>query len=312
MRGKRGMHCRYTRRNKGLLLTRRIQCGMLCHMPPIIVSTQFKGGVGKSTLALHLSSALGAVLVDAEPWGSATTWWAGASAGAIWGNDGPSPLLRALERGVPPRPRRGEGGRPPLVPSHQQLLRLSDGVQGGVAAWAWDGSGVPTVIIRTSDGVRPLAAALAEALPIWAALWNTPVVVDTPGGMSPLTDGAIAAADCLVVPVTLDPWSFPALGKFLTLYASRTRRGVVIPNRTTGVAKEDRYVDVLGLREFIPAPFVLGPPISESSVLRFATRPLSSGPTPGRARAAVVDQIQAVARFIMDVVATPSKSAQGA
>ena len=43
----------------------------------VITMVQWKGGVGKSTLAVHFAVALGAVLIDLEPWGGATAWWAG-------------------------------------------------------------------------------------------------------------------------------------------------------------------------------------------------------------------------------------------
>src|SRR5947209_8315060 len=100
-------------------------------MVKVITMVQWKGGVGKSTLAVHFAASLGAVLVDLEPWGGATAWWAGGRANELWQAAGPAPVLRALEVGRPPRPRRGEAGRPQLVPSHEQLLALTGGVAEG-------------------------------------------------------------------------------------------------------------------------------------------------------------------------------------
>src|SRR5512135_2482901 len=101
----------------------------------VFTMVQWKGGVGKSTLAVHIAASLGAVLVDLEPWGGATAWWAGARATELWQASGHAPVLQALERGRAPRPRKGEAGRPPLVPSHQELLSLTDGVAAGRARW---------------------------------------------------------------------------------------------------------------------------------------------------------------------------------
>src|SRR5207237_90228 len=80
-----------------------------------------------STLAVHFASTLNAVLIDLEPWGGATAWWAGRHANELWQAPGPAPVLKALARGIAPRPRRGEAGRPRLVPSHEQLLSLTSG-----------------------------------------------------------------------------------------------------------------------------------------------------------------------------------------
>src|SRR5205823_4365105 len=144
-------------------------------------------------------------------WGGATAWWAGSRANELWQAAGPAPVLRALEVGRPPRPRRGEAGRPSLVPSHEQLLALTGGVAEGVAAWAWTADGRPTLMVPTAEGPRPLGEALRVAIPQWAQAWGLHVVVDTPAGFGPLADGAIAAADVVVLPVSMDQWAVPAL-----------------------------------------------------------------------------------------------------
>jgi cellulose biosynthesis protein BcsQ len=261
----------------------------------IFTMVQWKGGVGKTTLAVHFAAALDAVLVDLEPWGGATAWWAGSHANELWQAPGPAPLLRALLRGTTPRLRRGEAGRPLLVPSHEQLLALTDGVAGGVAAWAWTTDGVPALMVPTAQGPRKLADALRDAIPAWAADWGTHVVLDTPAGFGPLADGAIAAADAVILPVTLDQWAIPALRRFMRAYAGRVRAGLVVPNRVRSRVSDGSWADLLSREGVIEPPFVLGPPIQESEVLHCARRPLSAGSQPGAARAAVIDQIDRAA-----------------
>lgn len=267
----------------------------------VITMVQWKGGVGKSTLAVHFAVALGAVLIDLEPWGGATAWWAGPHANNLWQAAGPAPVLRALERGKAPRPRRGEAGRPPLVPSHEQLLALTDGVASGVAAWAWTAEGVPTLMVPTSDGPRPLAEALRTAIPRWAEEWGTHVVVDTPAGFGPLADGGIAAADVVVLPVTLDQWAVPALRKFMLAYSGRVRRGLVVPNRVRPRVADDAWAEVIAGAGVIEEPFVLGPPVQESEILRGVRRPLTSGPRPGAARASALEQVEAAAHRALEL-----------
>jgi len=261
----------------------------------VITMVQWKGGVGKSTLAVHLAAALDAILIDLEPWGGATAWWAGGRTRDLWQAAGKAPLLRALEKGNAPKPRAGESGRPRLVPSHEQLLALTDGAPDGVAAWAWSPEGRPTLMVPTSAGPRPLADALREAIPRWAAEWNAHVVVDTPAGFGPLADGGVAAADVVVLPVTLDQWAVPALRKFMASYSPRVRRGLVVPNRVRSRIVDDTWAEVISSGGVVREPFVLGPPVQESEVLHAARRPLSSGPHPSAARAAALEQVQRVA-----------------
>jgi cellulose biosynthesis protein BcsQ len=269
----------------------------------ILTMVQWKGGVGKSTLAVHLAGALGAVLVDLEPWGGATTWWAGRRANALWQAPGDAPVLRALKQGKAPRPRRGEAGRPQLVPSHEQLLALTDGVAAGVAAWAWTPNGTPALMVSTADGPQPLAHALRDAIPKWAAEWGTHVVVDTPAGFGPLADGAIAAADVVILPVTLDQWAVPALRRFMRAYAPRIRTGLVVPNRVRRRVLDSAWADVIAGPNVVEPPFVLGPPVEESEVLHAVRRPLAAGPPPAAPRADALQQIEQVARRALELAA---------
>jgi hypothetical protein len=86
-------------------------------------------------------------------------------------------------------------------------------------------------MVPTADGPRPFATALREAIPAWAQEWGCHVVADTPAGFGPLADGAMAAADVVVLPVTLDQWGVLGLRRFMRAYAPRIRRGLVVPNR---------------------------------------------------------------------------------
>jgi cellulose biosynthesis protein BcsQ len=260
--------------------------------------------VHNSTLAVHLAAYLGAVLVDLEPWGSATGWWAGRRFSQLWQAAAPrghsigAPLLRALSTGRAPRPLRGEAGRPRLVPSHQDLLALVDGGTSGIAHWAWNDRGAPTLMIATATGPQVLATAIASALPTWAADWGSHVVVDTPGGYGPLADGAVGAADVVLVPTSLDPWSIPTLRRFMASYANRVAAGLIIPNRVRDRANDADWAEVLTAPGVIQPPFVQGPQVEESEIVHGALRPLSAGlgsRAPSEARKRAMDQIAAVA-----------------
>ena len=261
----------------------------------ILTLVQWKGGVGKSTLSVHLAAHLGAVLVDLEPWGGATVWWAGRRAAELWQRPGPAPVLQALARGVVPRPRKGTGGRPMLVPSHEGLLALTDGSTATTAVWAWNAEGHPTLLVPTPAGPRPLAAALREALPMWARSWGRDVVVDTPAGFGPLADGATAAADVVVCPVTLDQWAVPALRRFMSAYRPRVRAGLIVPNRVRPRRTDNVWAELLTDDSIIEPPFELGPPVAESEVLHTASRPLGQRTQRSAARQSALADIAAIA-----------------
>ncbi len=136
--------------------------------PQIIVSGAYKGGVGKTTLALELAHLLDAPLVDLD-WdkGGATKRWGYVPTES-------SPLLDAIEWGRTPRPRRGRG-KADLVPGDRDL-----------------------------EANQPSPDEMAETLRRWAADWGRPyVVVDTHPGGVPTTLGAMAAASVIVTPTVL-------------------------------------------------------------------------------------------------------------
>jgi cellulose biosynthesis protein BcsQ len=269
--------------------------------PIVVTFAQWKGGVGKSTLATHIASLMDGVLIDLEPWGAATTWWAGRHAAELWQGPDGSPVLRALRNGKAPRPRKGDAKRSRLVPSHEQLLTLGKGRSNGTSAWCWTEDGEPALMIPTENGPRRLEHALAERLPVWAREWGCPVIVDTPAGFSALADGAIAGADVVVVPVTPDQWAVPALQRFLASYGG-IRVGLVVPNRVRMNRRSDEtWTELLQQEGVVPEPFVLGPEISESEVLHIASLPIDAGPPPGTVREEVIRQLDVLAAAIRHV-----------
>ncbi len=161
------------------------------------------------------------------------------------------------------------------------------------APWAWTPEG--QLVVPTPAGPRRLSDAIRDGLRQWAAAWDCHVVVDTPGGHGPLADGAAAAADVVILPITLDQWSVPALWKFMATYAARVRCGLVVPNRVRDRVSDGQWAELLTSEGVIRPPFRLGPAVQEGELLHSASRPLTSGPTPGACRAAVLDQIAAVA-----------------
>ncbi|MHB8323649.1 MAG: ParA family protein [Candidatus Dormibacteria bacterium] len=176
---------------------------------PIVTVASPKGGIGKTTLAYELAAALGAVLVDLD--------WDGGGATGRWG-DSPerrlrSAVLTGLASGAGPTPRfLRASGRPDLVPADTRLAELT--------------------------GVEP--GRVIDRLTAWAVEWERPVVVDTHPGTGALSDGAIAAAQCVVVPVVLGGMELAALDGFLRVRSDFPL--LLAPNRFAGRARERRLL----------------------------------------------------------------------
>jgi chromosome partitioning protein len=131
----------------------------------IIAVAASKGGVGKSTVAMEVAAALGAVLVDFD--------WDPGCVSARWGAQPDKRVLGALENERAPKPKYAEG-RPLLVPSHPEL-----------AFGGWQPGEV------------------ADRLEAWGASWERTIVVDTHPGIGELAYGAIEAAAVVAIPVPL-------------------------------------------------------------------------------------------------------------
>lgn len=224
-----------------------------------------KGGVGKTTLAYELAAALDGVLVDLD--------WDAGGATRMWGFDPLSaaraPLLDGLERGPgakPPRLKR-RPNQPALLPAHPDL-----------------------------SASRIDADLVGDCLVDWAERWDTAhVVVDTHPGANALTDGAMAAADLVVIPVVLGAREMDALEGILRDFADYPL--LLVPTMVPPVPPR-RFVERLAA--LAGESVRVAPPVSEHRWLRRRLRraALVRQPNPGvRVRAAAAE-FAAVARVV--------------
>ncbi len=190
--------------------------------PQIIVSGAYKGGVGKTTLALELAYLLDAPLIDLD-WdkGGATKRWGYVATES-------SPLLDALERGKAPRPRKGRG-KADLVPGDRDL-----------------------------EANQPTPDEMADALRRWAGEWGRPyVVVDTHPGGVPTTLGAMAAASVIVTPTVLAIGELDGLEGLVEELADYPL--LVVPNKVTRTPDRrllERLRDLVKRYELPVAPVI--------------------------------------------------------
>lgn len=223
----------------------------------IITVAAAKGGVGKTTLAYELAARLEGVLVDLD--------WDAGGATRMWGFDPLSaaraPLLDGLERGPeakPPRLKR-RPHQPALLPAHPDL-----------------------------SASRIDSDLVADCLGAWARAWDVPyVVVDTHPGANPLTDGAMQAADLVVIPVVLGAREMDALEAILTDFVDYPL--LLVPTMIPPVPPK-RFVERLAA--LAGDRVRVAPPISEHRWLRRRLRraALVSQPNPGvRVRAAAAE-----------------------
>lgn len=231
----------------------------------VITVAAAKGGVGKTTLAYELAAALPGLLVDLD--------WDAGGATRMWGYDPArfvrAPLLDALERGPQgrrPRARR-RAHQPDLVPSHPDLA---------------------------ASRIAP--DLVAECLGAWAAASPARYFVcDTHPGANALTDGAIEAADLVVVPVVLGGRELAALEA--SLAELEEHRLLLVPMMVPAVPPRrlvERVATLAGAR------FVVAPPVSEHRWVRRRMRraALCCQPNPGRRVRAAAAEFRAVAEAV--------------
>ncbi len=235
----------------------------------VIVVAAAKGGVGKTTISYELAATLGGILVDLD--------WDAGGATRMWGIDPTAtkraPLLDALESGPEgrlPRPRR-RANQPLLVPSHPDLA---------------------------ASAIEP--DLVADCLQAWAGRWEAEhVVVDTHPGANALTDGALEAADLVVIPVVLANREMAALEAMVRdLDAFRL---VLAPTMVANVPPR-RYVD--RLEEIADDRHTVAAPISEHRWLRRRLRrsAVVTQPNPGRRVQAAAAEFNALAASVKEAL----------
>lgn len=234
----------------------------------IVTIAAAKGGVGKTTLAYEIAAALTGVLIDLD--------WDAGGATRMWGLDptasSRAPLLDALERGPsgkPPRPRR-RAGQPEIVPSHPDL---------------------------SASRIDP--ELVTDCLTAWAAadVAHRWMVVDTHPGANPLTDGALSAADVVMLPTMLGMRELDALEQSLGELAAH--RVIVVPTMVPPVPPRRLVERLATLAE---GRCRVAPPISEHRWIRRRLRrsALVNQRNPGVKVRAAAAEFLAVARFLED------------
>lgn len=138
----------------------------------------WKGGVGKTEFAKELAWLLGGTLVDLD--------WDRGGASRSWGYRHETrlkaPLIEAMETGRTPRRLKGGPFKADLLPSHPEWVEQ-----------------------------QPDQDRIAANLMQWSQDWASPMVIDTHPGGGAATQGAVAVADVVVVPVVLETRPLEAL-----------------------------------------------------------------------------------------------------
>lgn len=232
-------------------------------MPRIITVAAYKGGVGKTTLALELAYLLSAPLVDLDyDLGGATRRW-----GYRHETKKGAPLLEAFERQRTPRLLAGNG-KADLLPSHPEF-----------------------------GAAQPDAETTATALEKWAGEWGRDfVVVDTHPGSGPATLGAMNAAAVVLVPLQLATNNLNALEGMLNDAGDYPL--LLVPNMVAPIPNRLALQRLRELVERFDVP--VAPPVSNCSALpnRQQRIAITSLARPSVRLARYVDELRSVAEAV--------------
>lgn len=168
-------------------------------MPRILTLANQKGGVGKTTTAINLATALAAIgervlIIDVDPQGNASTGLGISRAG----RDISSYDLLVGESGVAGAAVMTEVPNVAIVPSTMDLL----GVELAIA-------GSSDRAFRLRDALRSMDGFLVSGKPV------TYVLVDCPPSLNLLTINALVAADAVLVPLQCEFFALEGLSQLL-------------------------------------------------------------------------------------------------
>lgn len=235
---------------------------------PILTIAAYKGGVGKTTVALELAYLLDAVLVDLD--------WDDGGASRRWGyrhtsRSNPKTITAALDSGKAPRPLTGRA-KADLLPMDPDLS------VGGY-------------------GADVIADALVEWSQGWGRDW---LVVDTHPGNNPVTAGAMGAAHVVLIPTPLAMGELDGLEGLLR--ETRDFPLLLVPNkvrRSPALATLKRFESLARQHNAAVGPPISAYPALETRQQNMAVTAIS--PVPAR-WARYVNELHQVADEVKRVV----------
>ncbi|KAA2245889.1 ParA family protein [Solihabitans fulvus] len=242
-------------------LRARVEALLSQHGYLIITVASFKGGVGKTTLAIELAHHLNAILCDLD-------WNEGNASRALGHRHDQrvrAPLLDAIEKGRPPMLVPGAARRrPDLVPCHPDFQPNEPGRE-----------------------------QMADLLTAWAKHWGRVVVVDTHPGDGESAFGAVMAAHLTLTPALLETKPLDALEQMLNDLAAFPL--LVVPNAVPSIAPSFEVRRLGQMTARVGAP--VSSPVSAHRWLKTRKKymPVSAAPAIPRVHEPYVSEINTIA-----------------